>query len=141
MSIMTILTEVTAKLPPPSSGLPQATPDAVSPAKASGQVQTGALSSIHELDATLIVLAFGLIALFLLYMIVRSDRTREFELRIFIITILVFGSLLVMTAGLGQDQLTPVIGFFGTIAGYVLGGGKLGENSPHSSNERPNDRG
>jgi hypothetical protein len=53
----------------------------------------------------------------------------------------VFGSLLVMTAGLGQDQLTPVIGFFGTIAGYVLGGGKLGENSPNSSNGRPNDRG
>jgi hydrogenase/urease accessory protein HupE len=73
-------------------------------------------------------------------MIVRSERTREFELRIFIITILVFGSLLVMTTGLGQDQLTPVIGFFGTIAGYVLGGGKLGDHATNSANERPNDR-
>lgn len=141
MSMMTMFIQATAKLPPPSSGLPIATPDPVSPAKAVGQVQTGALSSIHELDATLIVLAFGLIALGLLYLIVRSERTREFELRIFIITILVFGSLLVMTAGLGQDQLTPVIGFFGTIAGYVLGGGKLGDHPAHQSNEHPNDRG
>ena len=65
-----------------------------------------------------------------LYLMCRSDRWEEFELRIFTITILVFGSLVVVAAGFGEDTLTPVIGFFGTIAGYVLGRGVI-NNTGH----------
>ena len=122
MSMMSMFVQASANLPPPAN-LPSATPDAVSPTIAVGQVQAGTLSSIRELDVTLIILSFGMLALILLYLIVRDPRTREFELRIFIVTILVFGSLLVMSAGFGEEQLTPVIGFFGTIAGYILGRG------------------
>ena len=125
-----------AKLPPPTN-LPTATPETVSPTTAVGQVQEGTLSSLRELDVTLIILSFGMLALILLYMIVRDPRTREFELRIFIVTILVFGSLLVMSAGFGEEQLTPVIGFFGTIAGYILGrGDRLDSGSNAGANER-----
>lgn len=75
----------------------------------------------------------------LLYLMVRHERIgdgafqlRQFELRIFTITILVFGSLLVVSAGFGTDQLGPVIGFFGTIAGYILGRG----DRPEPADER-----
>jgi hypothetical protein len=128
MSMMATLIQATAKLPPPKD-LPVAPPDKVSAGQAANQVQAGSLSSIRDLNLTLIILFFGLLALVLLYLMVRDDRAGPFELRIFIITILVFGSLLVVSAGYGGEQLGPVIGFFGTIAGYVLGRG-----------DRPSDR-
>lgn len=116
------VTNAAAKLPPPKD-LPVAPPSALSPAQALPQVQAGSLFADRNLQLTLIVLFFGLLALVLLYLMVRHERAGPFELRIFIITILVFGSLLILSAGFGGDQLGPVIGFFGTIAGYILGRG------------------
>jgi hypothetical protein len=77
---------------------------------------------------------------------VRHERAGEFELKIFIVTTLVFGSLLVISGGFGQDQLGPVIGFFGTVAGYILGRGdrteppKVGPKDPPKvgPNDPPN---
>jgi hypothetical protein len=85
---------------------------------------------------------FGLIALRLLQAMCR-DHHEQFELRIFTITILVFGSLLVAAAGFSKDQLTPLIGFFGTIAVYILGRGELLEDrsrKPEGPNARRNER-
>ena len=141
MSMMTMFIQAAAQLPaklPPPENLQPATPEVVTPAAAYGQVQAGTLSSFRDLDLTLVVLAFGMLALILLYLIVRNDQTKEFELRIFIVTILVFGSLLVMSAGFGEDQLGPVIGFFGTIAGYILGrGDRLEDRAKKPANEPP----
>jgi len=39
------------------------------------------------------------------------------------LTIIISASLFLMTAGYNENQLTPVIGLFGTIAGYILGQG------------------
>jgi len=146
MSIMTMLIQAEAQIPPdklpPPTNLPPATPEEITPKTAVGMIQDGTLSSFREIDITLVVLAFGMLALILLYLIVRNERTKEFELRIFIVTILVFGSLLVMSAGLGEDQLSPVMGFFGTIAGYILGrGDRMVDRSNIRADERPNDRG
>jgi CHASE2 domain-containing sensor protein len=106
------------------------TPDKVSPAEAVNQIQVGSLFTNQNLILTAIILLFALLALGLLYLIVCRDHREPFELRIFMITILVFGSLLVAAAGFGKDQLTPLIGFFGTIAGYILGRGELLEDRP-----------
>ena len=114
--------QASAQLPPPKD-LPVAPPTTLSAAQALPQVQAGSLFADRNLQLTLIVLFFALLALVLLYLMVRHERAGPFELRIFIITILVFGSLLILSAGFGGDQLGPVIGFFGTIAGYVLGRG------------------
>jgi lipopolysaccharide export LptBFGC system permease protein LptF len=116
------LIQASAELPPPKD-LPVAPPTTLSAAQALPQVQAGSLFADRNLQLTLIVLFFALLALVLLYLMVRHERAGPFELRIFIITILVFGSLLILSAGFGGDQLGPVIGFFGTIAGYVLGRG------------------
>jgi hypothetical protein len=121
--------QATANLPPPKD-LPVEPPSTLSPAQALPQVQAGSLFADRNLQLTLIVLFFGLLALVLLYLMVRHERAGAFELRIFIVTILVFGSLLILSAGFGGDQLGPVIGFFGTIAGYVLGRGDRASDRP-----------
>ena len=56
------------------------------------------LTSALELNLTLIILFFGVLALVLLYLMVRSDRAGSFELRIYVITILIFGSLLIVSS-------------------------------------------
>ena len=42
-------------------------------------------------------------------------------LRIYVITIIVFGTLAIVAAGYSSEQVAPVMGLFGTIAGYILG--------------------
>ena len=79
------VTNAAAKLPPPKD-LPVAPPSALSPAQALPQVQAGSLFADRNLQLTLIVLFFGLLALVLLYLMVRHELEGPFELRIFIIT-------------------------------------------------------
>lgn len=139
MSMMTILAQATANLPSPQN-LPVETPVKVSPGQALSQVQAGTIFSDRSLTLTYVVLAFGLLALVLLFfMALRKhdgvSELRQFELRIFTITILVFGSLLVAAAGFGSDQLTPLIGFFGTIAGYILGRGDRPDDNPQKGKD------
>ena len=119
-----IYTQVT----PPTDNLPEQVPEQVSAGQAAGRVETGSLSSLFELNLTIIIFVFGLLALILLYLMIRHERTTPFVMRIYVITILVFGSLLVVSSAYTTDQISPVIGFFGTIAGYILGRG-----------DRPND--
>jgi Trk-type K+ transport system membrane component len=121
--------------------LPQATPARVSADQAISQIKAGSIFTDKNLTLTYVVLAFGLLALVTLYMMVRYERLqhselRHFELRIFTITILIFGSLLVVAADFGTDQLTPLIGFFGTIAGYILGRG----DRPPEPEQKPDGR-
>ena len=65
----------------------------------------------------------------LLYLMVRSEKAGAFELRIYVITILIFGSLLIVSSAYSTEQIAPVIGFFGTIAGYILGRGDRPDGS------------
>jgi len=109
--------------PPPSNDIPAVEPTQMVAGQVVRKAQAGSLSSILELNLTLIILFFGVLALVLLYLMVRSERSGPFELRIYVITILVFGSLLVVSSGYATDQIAPVIGFYGTIAGYILGRG------------------
>lgn len=148
MSMMAILIQAP---PPPPQDLPAVTPAKVNAAQAFSQIQAGSFFSDRSLLLTFIILFFGLLALVLLYLMIKHERIgraafelREFELRIFTITILVFGSLLVVSAGFGTDQLGPVIGFFGTIAGYILGRGDrphepADEGRKQAAKESPNE--
>lgn len=48
--------------------------------------------------------------------------------RIVVIITIIFSSLFLITAGFSNDQITPVIGLFGAIVGYLLG--KTTERTP-----------
>ena len=64
---------------------------------------------------------FGLISLTVFYFLLRLERATPYTLRLFVIIILVFGTLMVVSSAYTTDQIAPIVGFFGTIAGYLLG--------------------
>lgn len=109
-----------ASAPPPLS---DAVVDPLPIAPASAQDLAGGMSlySLGELRLTAVIFAFGLIAMFLFYLILRHDKATPFVLRMYVIIILVFGTLLIVSSAYTTAQIAPVVGFFGTIAGYLLG--------------------
>lgn len=68
------------------------------------------------------VLGFAGIALFLAtVLLLRSGAPPYQVIRVFgVITILGFSALL-LVVGYNNEQLTPIVGLFGAIAGYLLG--------------------
>lgn len=103
---------------------PPVDPEPIAAAEASRVSQAGDLFTSGEFRLTLIIFVFGLVAVGIFYLIQRHDRSTPYTLRIFVIIILVFGTLLVVSSGYGTDQIAPVVGFYGTIAGYLLGRGE-----------------
>lgn len=101
--------------------LPAVTPATLHAKDAIGSVQSGSLFSFSEINLTVLIFIFGLIALFLFYLLVRSKLANPLMIRMYVIIILVFGTLLVVSSAYATEQIAPVVGFFGTIAGYLLG--------------------
>ena len=83
--------------------------------------EVGNVFSAGELTMTAVIFVFGLIATGFFYLLVRTDRATPYLMRIYVVIILVFGTLLVVSSAYAADQIAPVVGFFGTIAGYLLG--------------------
>jgi C4-dicarboxylate transporter len=67
------------------------------------------------------VLTFGIIVLVLATYLIKKGKAPEAVLRIFgTILIIVIASFLVV-AGYSDQQIAPVMGLLGTLAGYLLG--------------------
>lgn len=91
-------------------------------AHAAAQVsQAGGLFSLGEFQLTIVIFVFGLISLVAFLMMVRGEKATPYMMRLYVIIILVFGTLLVVSSSYSTEQIAPVVGFFGTIAGYLLG--------------------
>jgi hypothetical protein len=45
----------------------------------------------------------------------------EEMLRVFGVTLILFGALFLITAGFNAEQISPSMGLLGTVAGYLLG--------------------
>lgn len=86
-----------------------------------GGSEVGGLHLNAEMQFTLMIIIFALVSLLFLYLIARSGRATPFFLRIYLITIIVFGTIAVVSSAYATEQIAPVVGLFGTIAGYVLG--------------------
>jgi hypothetical protein len=68
------------------------------------------------------ILGFSVVALIMVTALLwRSERTPQEVLRIFGIMAIIGVSALLLVAGYSNDQLTPIVGLFGAIAGYLLG--------------------
>ena len=82
----------------------------------------GSYRTDEEMSLTIYFLVFGAfvisIASILMY---KFSHEPEITFKYFIITLLVIGMLLLIIIGLNQDQISPAVGLFGTIAGYLLG--------------------
>jgi hypothetical protein len=101
--------------------LPVQAPDDISVAAAGRAADVGSVSSNLEVDLTLVIFALALIAIGVFYVLIRTEKATPYLMRMYVILILVFGSLLVVSSSYATEQIAPVIGFFGTIAGYLLG--------------------
>ena len=76
----------------------------------------------EELLLFLAVLVFGLIVVTLEYLLLsRAQSNADESLRTLTVTLIVVVSLALVASGWGKDQITPVLGLFGTIVGYLLG--------------------
>jgi hypothetical protein len=75
-----------------------------------------------EQGLTIVIVIFGSLTLLVEYMLLRN---REFSmselLPVFGVTLIVIGTLVLISAGYDAQQIAPATGLFGTIAGYLLG--------------------
>lgn len=67
------------------------------------------------------ILAFGLgVMLIMGWLVVRRGITQG-VLRLICVPLIVVAAVFLMVVGYDDDQLTPIVGLLGTIAGYLLG--------------------
>lgn len=94
------------------------------PTQAGGNVAAPvSLLSNREFVLTLAIIAFGIIVIFFQYILLRSvveNKTAEIS-KTFIVSLIIIGTLALITSGFTNEQIAPALGLFGTIAGYLLG--------------------
>jgi hypothetical protein len=103
------------------NSIPVVDPVTYTPAQAAERSEAGSLFSVGELQLTLVILFFGVLSLAIFYLLVRSQLATPFLMRAYVVIILVFGTLLIVSSAYSTEQIAPIVGFFGTIAGYLLG--------------------
>jgi len=81
------------------------------------------LLSNREFLLTILLLLFGLVIIGIEYVLLRKRQNDKVDdvSKFFVITLIIIGTLVLIAAGLSNDQIAPAIGLFGTIAGYLLG--------------------
>jgi cytochrome bd-type quinol oxidase subunit 1 len=96
-------------------------PAPVEPAPISSPSKFGVLSSF-EFTLSIAVLCFGLLIIILEIYLVRSKKlNQETLVKFILVTLIITGTLFLITAGYNNNQIAPAAGLFGTIAGYLLG--------------------
>jgi hypothetical protein len=80
-------------------------------------------SSQVQLGLSIAVLAFGLIlSISILYFLLKTGKGfGNITFKTIGIKLILTASLFLIVAGYSQDQITPVIGLLGTIAGFIFG--------------------
>jgi hypothetical protein len=85
------------------------------------------LPNIHsrtdeENKVTIMLLVFGIIVLIIAAVIIyKFAQDVNHLFKYFIIILIIIGSILLILIGYDKDQITPAVGLFGSIAGYLLG--------------------
>jgi heme/copper-type cytochrome/quinol oxidase subunit 3 len=76
-----------------------------------------------EMWLSVAVLIFGLTFMVAqaVVMVKKKDGWGPYSTRIAGLTLVIVAGLFLITAGYSQDQIAPMIGLLGTIAGYLLG--------------------
>jgi hypothetical protein len=70
---------------------------------------------------TLSVLIFGLVIIIIMAILVLNHSSAGEVLRLFTVPMVIVAAVFLVVTGYSQDQITPVIGLLGTLAGYILG--------------------
>ena len=76
-----------------------------------------------ELSLSFMILIFGICIIGIEYFLLRQivqDHVSEI-MKTFTVTLIIIGTLLLISSGFSSEQIGPALGLFGTIAGYLLG--------------------
>jgi hypothetical protein len=101
------------------------------------QAETGAAQRVGQplwtpqigLCLSFSILIFGLLVLSLMSVLVAKYKVNINRiLRAFALTLIIVAAVFLIVAGYTEQQIAPVMGLLGTIAGYLLG-------SPHAADE------
>ncbi|MDL5031785.1 hypothetical protein QRD43_07675 [Pelomonas sp. APW6] len=92
------------------------------PASASENAIESQMTS-REFRLSVLIVMFGIIISLIQFLLLRSIVKEKTEIitRTFTITLIVVGTMFLIAAGYRTEQISPALGLFGTIAGYLLG--------------------
>jgi len=79
------------------------------------------------------VLGFGLLVLFVLAYLLNKGHDSSSLLRLCALPLIIVSAVFLVVVGYSQEQITPVIGLLGTIAGYLLGSTEKKKNDKDQS--------
>jgi hypothetical protein len=70
-----------------------------------------------------LILLFGLLVIGVQYFLLKShaQRSPDEVTRPITVTLIIIGTLVLISSGFNNNQIAPAVGLFGTIAGYLLG--------------------
>lgn len=78
--------------------------------------------SSQEIALSISVLVFGLaVVIGQIFLLQRRGEPVSESMKYLSVTLVIVGALFLVTAGYGNDQIAPIIGLLGTVAGYLLG--------------------
>ena len=103
-------------------------------------VGIASLMSVREFWLTCIILVFGLTIILVEFFLLRrvvEQKTEEIA-RTYTVTLIIIGTLVLISSGYSNQQIAPALGLFGTIAGYPLG---RSEAKKEQAGERSRDKG
>ncbi|MGB3545325.1 MAG: hypothetical protein WBA17_00010 [Saprospiraceae bacterium] len=77
----------------------------------------------QEIWLSIGVLIFGLftVGAMITYLGRKTDEPATELMKFPVLALIIVGALFLVTAGYGNDQIAPIIGLMGTLAGYLLG--------------------
>jgi hypothetical protein len=103
--------------------------------------EIGAPDVISVMTSNEILLSFGvlvfgfLVILVELYLIKISYFDQNQAIKFLLVTLVITSALFLISAGFSNNQIAPAMGLFGTIAGYLLGKGDTGDQSPRKNTQ------
>jgi len=78
-------------------------------------------STTNAMTMSATVLAFGIAVVAIIAYLIQKGRDPDELLRIFGISLIIVMAVFLVVAGYSDQQISPVMGLLGTIAGYLLG--------------------
>ena len=112
--------ETVVNTPPPAPATTTGVPTGVNLPPVSGDLVP--TKSSQEVYLSFGVLLFGMIVVLAqAFIINKRQEPLSQSLKYLSISLIIVGSLFLVTAGYGNSQIAPIIGLLGTVAGYLLG--------------------
>jgi uncharacterized membrane protein YfcA len=100
------------------------------PPKEKVDENTKLLMTDLEFKLTVAVLVFGFLIITMEMILTKLNKIdSQDSIKFIIITLIITGTLFLITAGYSNNQIAPAMGLLGTIAGYLLG--KQNQNQNH----------